>query len=154
MPRKARVLVTAVALGVGLSITATPLLAQRGATIDSSPAAVQKIQTLITQLKGTDPTIQEISVHANDASGKTMRVASTTTNIVGQPSDPEDIAAISENVKKIANDGSVVDVTMPLVNTKGQAIAAAGVKVNNGGKIPPAKKIAEDVAQKIQAALR
>lgn len=154
MSRKIRALVTAVSFGFGCSIAATHALAQSGATIDTSPAAVQKIQTLITQLKGTDSSIQEISVHANDASGKTMRVASTTANNIGQPSDPKDIAAITENVKKIANDGSVVDVTMPLVNASGQAVAAAGVKVSNGGKIPPAKKIAEDVAKQVQTALR
>lgn len=113
--------------GMGLAFAA-----QEMGTVNTSKESVAKIQAYIESMKNKTPSIEEIAIYATLADGNTMRIACTELNKVGHPADPEDIDAIIENKVVIIEEGEVLDVTIPMVNTEGLPAAVAGIKVALG----------------------
>lgn len=141
-------------LGLVLTIIGTSAFAQGGPVIDPASPSVKKVQTLIAQLKGESPGVQEISVHAKLADGKIATVASTNSDTAGKPSSEKDAEVVDGGSVSIRNEGGVFDIKVPLKTGGGQAYGAAGVKLGNqdGLTIPKAKKQAFDIAKKIEQA--
>lgn len=141
-------------LGLALIVVVTPVFAQGGAVIDPASPSVKKVQTLISQLKGESPGVQEISVHAKLADGKIATVASTNSDVAGKPSSAKDAEVVDGGSVSIRNEGGVFDIKVPLKTGGGQAYGSAGVKLGNqdGLTIPKAKQQAFDIAKKIEQA--
>jgi two-component system sensor histidine kinase VicK len=82
--------------------------------------------------------VEEFSIHGKAPDGQTAngywRLASNDKSIVHEASDPEDIEAITVdnyNVIYTTEDGKpIVDVTYPLHDASGKAIATAGIKLD------------------------
>jgi hypothetical protein len=141
-------------LAVILASASLPSVAQTAVTINTSPAAVDKLQSLVTALQQADSSITEISVYGNVAGGQVVTVASTEDGAAGEPADPEDIEAMNSRKRQVSSEDGVVDVTTPLLNARGQPIAAVGVQVNNGGDVAQATQTADLVSRKVQTALQ
>lgn len=145
-------------IGVGLIVTiiGTSVYAQGGKVLDPASPSVKKVQTLITQLKGESPTVQEISVLAKTADGKVAAVASTNSDVTGKPSSEKDAEVVEGGSLSIRNENGVFDIKVPLKTGAGQAYGAAGIKLANQDgllTIPKAKQQASDIAKKIEQAL-
>lgn len=136
-------------------LTANELaFAADAAGVDTSAAAIKKLQSAIDEAKNSTPNVQVISVHAKQADGKTTKIASTKAAGIGSPSDPEDIEAIANNKVVVIEDKDLVDVTVPM-SVGGRPMAVAGIKIvpSGGASTAAIQKQAEEIAKKIQTVL-
>jgi len=82
------------------------------------------------------PHIKRLTLHHKDANSTIYRhVVSTIPEIIGKVSDPEDLDAILHNKTTILyehgnNNDKWIDITYPVTNDKGEAIAALGAAVS------------------------
>ncbi|MCE1252685.1 MAG: methyl-accepting chemotaxis protein [Anaerolineae bacterium] len=87
------------------------------------------------QANGDVNLITEIRIHAPDKTSSVgyRAVAATSSDLVGQESDPEDIEAIKNDqivVEPVTEDNTrLLDITVPL-HVDGQAVATAGIKIS------------------------
>lgn len=105
-------------------------------TIESSSQLDANAQKLIDRMMKEKIGVLEFSIHGKAPEGQTSngywRLASNDPSIIHQQSDPEDLEAIETNQYNViytVEDGKpIIDVTSPLHDATGAAIATAGIK--------------------------
>ena len=150
-----KITVISVLVGFMLCMASRVALAVATGTVNTSKESIQKIQTFVDDLKKKSPVVKEICVYAALSSGSTMRIVSTVPSKIGKPADPEDIDAITENKVIAIDEGGVLDVTVPMVNAKGQPSAVAGIRIflKDGMTQASAKEKAISMAKDIEKIL-
>ncbi|MEN8142904.1 MAG: PAS domain S-box protein, partial [Thermodesulfobacteriota bacterium] len=122
----------AIANALDAAITSAKMLSWK------SPAQI-KIDEIVREA----PYISRLSIHARAPEGKSPSgywfLASTAPERVGQPSDPEDIASISEDRHRILFEkdeagNRYIDVAYPLHDVDGRALATAGITIDLGAE--------------------
>ena len=94
---------------------------------------IEHIQQLFISTTQKLPHVKRLTLHALDEKTQEyMHIASSVVSIIGTPSHQEDIDAILQNkstlLYEIKEDGDrYLDITYPIVNTQGVAIAALGI---------------------------
>ncbi len=94
-----------------------------------------KIQDMFNDVTEKLPHIKRLTLHAQDKKDLTYsHIASSIYSIIGTPSHKEDIEAIKQNRTTILyetiNERDYIDITYPITNLQGNAIAALGVAVS------------------------
>jgi len=96
----------------------------------------QKIQNMFEHIIKDLPHVKRLTLHAKDRqTDKYMHIVSTDRTIINNPSYSEDIEAIQKNTTTILYEESpsgekLIDITYPVTNDKGEAIAAIGAAVS------------------------
>ncbi|MEZ5964902.1 MAG: hypothetical protein R3F56_13765 [Planctomycetota bacterium] len=104
------------------------------------------------------PSLVRLTLHAMPQGEAQMKaIASTSADKCGKPSDPEDIAAVKDGKESVLEEGDNLDVTLPIADTNGHRIAAAGVTLKSNGRtrdqlIADARTIAGQLGSAVRAA--
>ncbi len=93
------------------------------------------IQNMFSHIKEKLPHIKRLTLHAqSEENSQYTHIASSIHSIIGTPSHQEDIDAIKQNATTILYETidkhDYIDITYPITNLKGEAIAALGVAVS------------------------
>jgi hypothetical protein len=118
---------------------------------------LSKAQGLIDRLILEHQNIVRLTIHAVPTGEKQSRIiACNLRKKIGQPSDPEDLAAIKTNRTTILHEGGNLDVTAPIRNRLGTAIAATGItlKMGDNESENAVKNEAVKIAAKINTAIQ
>ena len=108
-------------------------------------------QSLVESIASRNKDIVRLSVHAiPDGGTEYMAVASTSSEKLGKPSDPEDLQAVETGEIIVLDEPGGIDVTVPILRFEGEATAAAGVTVNADLGRDAAIQLAQEVAVQIE----
>ncbi|TFH23257.1 MAG: hypothetical protein E4H03_06585 [Myxococcales bacterium] len=107
------------------------------------------------------PTLVRLTIHAVPT-GKTENriIACNISEKLGQLSDPEDLSVMANGQTVVLREGDNLDVTMPILNAAGEAVAAAGITIRDEGNrtekalIEEAEGIGRELTEEIQATKR
>lgn len=131
------------------------LVAACASTKGASPAA----QEVVDRVAGRHPDLVRLTLHAVPEGGKELtQVASTMAARRGKKSDPEDFEALKSGKVTVLDEPGAIDVTVPILVTKGAATAIAGVtlKAAPGADretvVMRARAIAQELSNEIRAA--
>lgn len=113
-------------------------------------------QDLVDRIARETPNVVRLTIHAvPKGETKSIYIASTATERVGQPSDPEDIEALKTGRTIVKKEGGHVDVTVPIPGAPGKIFAVVGVTLANpeGASEQALRNQATAIAQKIRKAI-
>jgi hypothetical protein len=134
------------------------LLCSCGASADNGeePADVQR---LVEQIVARHPKLVRLTIHAVPTNETESRIiASNISDKVGNLSDPEDLRVMTTKEVVVLREGNNLDVTMPILNKAGKAVAATGITLAEDGVtdekalMMEAQVIAQEVTTGIMAA--
>lgn len=118
-------------------------------------------QDLIERIALEYPNIVRLTIHAVPSGEMKSRIiACNLRGKIGQPSDPEDLAAMRTNKTTVLHEGDNLDVTAPIRNREDIPVAATGITLRIGKNvkedtvIKEAEKITERINKAIQGAAK
>jgi len=135
--------------------TTLALLQLATACAGTQAATDRKLQQMVFDLQRTNPGIVRLSVHRYDPDLGGVIVASTVKAKVGLPSHSEDLRAMATLQPVVIEDGTDLDVTVPILVRDGRAQACVGVVMATGRRTVRATLItqAEAIAHEIEHAI-
>jgi iron complex outermembrane receptor protein len=126
-----------------------------------SPSTSEKFseaQRIVDQIVAKHPALVRLTIHAVPAGETESRIiACNIRNKIGKISDPEDLHVMSTKQAVVLREGTNLDVTMPILNKAGTAMAATGITIKDEGNrseaalLKEADEIAEELTDEIQA---
>ncbi|MCA8974218.1 MAG: hypothetical protein KDC98_05820 [Planctomycetes bacterium] len=136
-----------------LSVALLSLIVTGCQSTAAAPCAAT--QAVVEAVAGLNADILRLTVHATPPDGGELQaIASTAPEKLGKPSDAEDLRAIDEGMAVDLDEGSDIDVTVPILKKDGAYTAAVGVTMKGGGDrqkiIAAAKMIAAEVETRLQ----
>lgn len=123
----------------------------------SSRTRFPAAQALVEQVAARHPDVERLTIHTVPRGERESRViASTLAEKLGQRSDLEDLAALASGKETVQDEGSDIDVTLPIRDAAGKAIAATGVTFRGAGRtreqaLTEARVVEAELAQGILA---
>jgi hypothetical protein len=145
---------TVIALAV-LALGAVSCQSQPPAPKSDFPAA----QALIDATVAEHTDLVRLTIHAVPTGQTQSRIiACNLAEKIGKASDPEDLEAMETGKTVILKEGDNLDVTAPILDKRGKAVAAAGITLRIPGGaaedevVEEAKAIAAELTSAIQAA--
>ena len=128
-------------------------------TVPKKAQAFNEAQQLIEQTVAKHPNLVRLTIHAVPT-GETVDkiIACNVREKLGKISDPEDIEARTSKKTTVLHEGNNLDVTAPILDKAGQAIAATGITLaippNTGEEalVKEAQAIAQELTTAIQTA--
>ena len=126
-------------------------------TVPKKARAFNEAQRLIEQTVAKHPHLVRLTIHAVPT-GETVDkiIACNVHEKLGKISDPEDIEARTSKKITVLREGNNLDVTAPILDKAGQAIAATGITL----AVPPSTgeevlvKEAQAIAQELTTAIQ
>lgn len=119
------------------------------------------VQRLVEQIVARHPKLVRLTIHAVPTSGTESRIiASNISDKLGNLSDPEDLRVMTTKEIVVLREGNNLDVTMPILDKAGKAVAATGITLEEDGVtsetalMMEAQVIARELTMGIQAAKR
>jgi len=126
--------------------------------VSATHTAFSEAQRLVAQIVAQHPTLMRLTIHAVPTGESENRIiACNIPEKLGQISDPEDLRVMTTKQAVVLREGGNLDVTMPIFNKAGKAIAAAGITFvdeklgNEQARMQEARAIARQLAAGIQA---
>ena len=136
------------------------LLCSCGAPSDNGEESAD-VQRLVEQIVARHPKLVRLTIHAVPASETESRIiASNISDKLGNLSDPEDLRVMTTKETVVLREGNNLDVTMPILDKAGKAVAATGITLEEDGVtsetalMMEAQVIAQELTMGIQAAKR
>jgi hypothetical protein len=112
---------------LGVALAALQLCAAADA-LKYGLAADNKIfaQALVTKIMAANPTLLTAGMHCTPPGGEAQKIIASTLNVIGKPSDPEDVQVGREGVTHVFPNLKVpkLGIMLPLHDRSGQAIGA------------------------------
>lgn len=140
---------------IGVVLTSLLLCSCQG---DSTRRNVSDAQRLVDQIVAKHPTLVRLTIHAVPTGETESRIiASNISEKLGRASDPEDLRAMTTKQPVVLREGPNLDVTMPILDKVGKAVAAAGITLADDGArseqvmLSEAEAIAAEVTDGIRA---
>jgi hypothetical protein len=94
----------------------------------------QRAQDLVDGIVLKNPDLVRLTIHAVPTGENASRIiACNVPAKLGQMSDPEDLEAMQTGTTVVLVEGNHLDVTAPILDTSGRAIAATGITLANPG---------------------
>ncbi|TAJ18228.1 MAG: hypothetical protein EPO68_08230 [Planctomycetota bacterium] len=122
----------------------------------AAPAAAQRherAQSIVDAISARHPELARLTLHATPTGATGSRIlASNWPNKIGKPSDPEDLEVLRTGVPIELAEGAHLDLTSPVLDASGRAIAAIGVTVS-GFDAPARQHSARAIAAEFSAAI-
>ena len=119
------------------------------------------VQQLVEQIVERHPKLVRLTIHAVPAGETESRIiASNISEKLGNLSDPEDLRVMATKEIVVLREGNNLDVTMPILDKAGKAVAATGITLEQDGVtgeqalMMEAQAIAQELTTEIQAAKR
>lgn len=110
------------------------------------------VQALVDAAVAAHTDVVRLTIHAVPAGETQSRIiACNLAEKIGKPSDPEDLEAVKTGKMTILKEGANLDVTAPILDKQGQAVAAAGITLRMPGGATEEEMVEE--AKTIAAAL-
>ena len=112
---------------------------------------------LVERIAARHANVVRLTVHAVPRGETQARaVASTSAAKRGQPSDPEDLESMRTGAEVVLQEGTDLDVTLPMADAAGNRTWVAGVTLRTAGRsreavIAEARAIAAELSAAIQA---
>jgi hypothetical protein len=119
---------------------------------DFAIMVISVAQALVDRLVLEHPHLVRLTIHAVPTGETQSRIiACNLRHKIGLPSDPEDLEAIKENKTTVLREGGNLDVTAPIRDKAGLAIAATGItlKIENNVSADAVKMEAREIAAKM-----
>ena len=136
------------------------LLCSCGAPSDNGEESAD-VQRLVEQIVARHPKLVRLTIHAVPTSETESRIiASNISDKLGNLSDPEDLRVMTTKEIVVLREGNNLDVTMPILDKAGKAVAATGITLEEDGVtsetalMMEAQVIAQELTMGIQAAKR
>ena len=131
---------------------AAQMMRARMKRVEVAPGAVDIV--VIDSVAKANPDVTRLTLHCN-MGGKDLKVcASTSADKKGKASDPEDKKAIDTNQTVVLEEGSALDVTVPLHVKDGKPMSACGVTLKTAGMTrDQAVAKATQIAKAVEAGL-
>ncbi len=136
------------------------LLCSCGAISDNGEESAD-VQRLVEQIVARHPKLVRLTIHAVPTSGTESRIiASNISDKLGNLSDPEDLRVMTTKEIVVLREGNNLDVTMPILDKAGKAVAATGITLEEDGVtsetalMMEAQVIARELTTGIHAAKR
>ena len=126
-------------------------------TIPASSKELSEAQSLVEQIVATHPGLVRLTIHAVPMGETQSRIiACNIQEKLGKLSDPEDLDAIKSKKTVVLREGKNLDVTMPILDKTGKAIAATGITLalGDGTNEDALVKEAQGIAQELTEAIR
>lgn len=116
-----------------------------------------KAQQLVERTVAAHPGLIRLTIHAVPAGETTSRIiACNVREKIGKPSDSEDLEAMRTLKPVVLKEGSNLDVTAPILDRTGKAVAATGITLafpsgaNEEGLVKQAMAIARQLQEALQ----
>ncbi len=129
-----------------------------GCNSESEPREAITAQMLIDRAVAKNPRVVRLTIHATKTGDtKSTIIACNLAEKVGKTSDPEDLDAMKTGKTTVQKEGDALDITMPIFDAHGKAIAASGVTIKTKKDEPEeqtvakAKSIVESLQKEIQS---
>jgi hypothetical protein len=114
-------------------------------------------QRLVEQTVAKHPNLVRLTIHAVPTGGtKSKIIACNIREKIGKISDPEDLEAMKSKKTTVLQEGDNLDLTTPILDKAGQAIAATGITLafpRNASEKALVTE-AEEIARELTAAVR
>ena len=134
------------------------LLCSCGAFSDNGEESAD-VQRLVEQIVAKHPKLVRLTIHAVPTGETESRIiASNISDKLGNLSDPEDLRVMTTKETVVLREGNNLDVTMPILDQAGKAVAATGITLERDGitgekaLVMEAQTIAQELTTGIQAA--
>ena len=131
------------------------MLVACASTTTPYPAA----QEIVDSVAAKHPELVRLTLHAiPEGKSDCMQIASTAKKRRGKPSDPEDLEAMKTGKQIVLDEPGAVDVTVPILRSRGKATAVTGVTLraeegaDRAALVNKARAIAEELASAVRAA--
>jgi hypothetical protein len=125
----------------------------------SMKAPYPAAQDIVDGVAAKHPDLVRLTLHAVPADKtECTQVASTAKKRRGKPSDPEDLEAMKTGKHIVLDEPGAIDVTVPILRSRGKATAVTGVTLraeegaDRAALVSKAHAIAEEVASAVRAA--
>lgn len=141
------------------TLTVTIFLFACLSACSSAPEPTPADPTLQAALDSTmqqNADLERLTVHMVPAGGSDVcAIASTDKHRIGRPSDPEDLRVLSTGRKIVLEEGSALDVTVPICVVSGKPRAVVGVTFRDAiaKDRPQMVARAEAIAQSLEASM-
>lgn len=89
-------------------------------------------QSIVEATAATNDGCTRLTLHCVQEDGSTIVCASTAKERIGTASDPEDLRAMKSGEPVVMDEGTAVDVTVPIVQTDGKWTTVCGVTLERG----------------------
>ncbi len=118
--------------------------------------ACDNAQATVEMVARENPAVTRLTVHCSPANGGSpMACASTSAAKRGKPSDPEDVKAMQTGQTIVLEEGTAIDVTVPILSKDGRYTAVAGVTLQPGTMTREQTLTkAKDIAMAVEAGLK
>ena len=94
----------------------------------SSPGEAQR---LVERIVAKHPNLVRLTIHAPPTGQTQSRIiACNVHEKIGKPSDPEDLDAMKTGKVVVLEEGDKLDVTAPILDEAGQAVATTGITLS------------------------
>ena len=117
------------------------------------------VQRLVEQIVAKHPKLVRLTIHAVPTGETESRIiASNISDKLGNLSDPDDLRVMTTKETVVLREGNNLDVTMPILDQAGKAVAATGITLERDGitgekaLVMEAPTIAQELTTGIQAA--
>jgi hypothetical protein len=144
-----------------INVVLLALLLYSCGDISDNGAHSADVQRLVEQIVAKHPKLVRLTIHAVPTGETESRIiASNISDKLGNLSDPEDLRVMTTKETVVLREGNNLDVTMPILDQAGKAVAATGITLERDGitgekaLVIEAQTIAQELTTGIQAAKR
>lgn len=124
----------------------------------STHEQISEAQRIVDQIVAKHPALVRLTIHAVPTGETESRIiACNISKKIGKISDPEDLRVMATLQAVVLREGNDLDVTMPILNQAGKAVAATGITIKDEGSrskkalMQEVEAIAQELTEEIQA---
>jgi hypothetical protein len=113
--------------------------------------ACEQAQAVVERVARENPSVTRLTVHCTPPKGGApMACASTSADKRGKPSDPEDLRAMQSGRPEVMEEGTALDVTVPIMQKDGRYTGACGVTLKPEGTREATIERARSIAMAVE----